>query len=832
MSRFGEELGVGQRTAGGGGDDDDSGGGGGGGGGDGGGDSTSSGGDTGGGGGGDFGEELGVGQRTSGGGGGGDSGSGGSDGGSAPPDPTPDAEQGIEDPSGGDVGIAAPGSDEVQVNLTERAQELEADVVSSLSGVSEEGVRVTRERTDDGLRLEAELNERGRQNRRERQQEIGFSAIDNVGIRGFDGGGGRGDFGEELGAGQRTSGGGGDGSSPPPTDTGGAGSVSSGEQPQGSGGQDTDAAFGPGPGTPGGLGDGDPGAENQFPVADAVRERVTSAQRDKEVVDRFTTGGLLSERGESAGLLPDEVGGVDISETRARETAREISAAGEDVDAGAVLNTQAAFVAPFTAGQGVQPDRRDLDPTTDAGGETFVENAIEGAAQVPFDIPGGVLQAETVAEVGQATVEGGIQEEGTGDVTETGIAVGRDAAVRTATEAQQNPGEFAGAVGAGLLAGGAGAASAGGAGSGLRAALRAEVDPRVGPFGTTLETRAGRGVRDFLDDDRGQADLAGFGRRDTDSGDAQTLDDLLDDEAQPVADTDPELDDARSQRFDQIGFEAKRRAAETRNDADLEDVARDSGTQTVDNRAGGRGVTTRETRTATGETPALGSGGTTGRSFGSDVTDPDLSPRESQLAAQLDTPDADLRTRADPDTDAGTVTDARARRQDAEARFDARGRGLGAGAGGLFGASTAAGGLLGGFGGVDTEPDAGIDIFGDIGSDVFTDTDPGIGSDVETDTTPGFDFGDGDVDLFDPDLSDPSDLIDPDRSDPGEDPGRDRGRDPGTDPERDRDPDVPFDGDQDTDDSTSLFDVLARDDTVDSGILSGSEAAADLFGRR
>jgi len=447
----------------------------------------------------------------------------------------------------------------------------------------------------------------------------------------------------------------------------------------------------------------------------------------------------------------------------------------------------------------------------------------------------------------RAVAEGEVGAQGTDDVTETGIAVGRDSAVRTAAAAQDSPGEFAGAVGAGLLLGGAGAASSGTAASGLRAGLRAEVDPRIGPFGTTIETRAGRGVRDFLSDDRGQADLTGFGRRDidADSGDSATqFDDLLDDDTQPIAGTDPEIDDAGSQQLDQAGFEATRRAAETRNQADLEDVARDPGTQTVDNRAGGRGVTTRESRTASRDRAPLGSGGTTGRSVGSDVTDPDLSPLESQLAADLDTPDSDLRTRADPDTDAGTVTDARARQRDAEARFDARTSGLGAGAGGLFGVGSqdtpatgaTVGGLLGGFGGVGTDPDVGGDIFGDIGTDVFTgvDTDPGIDSDIDTDidTTPGLDLGGGDVDLFDPDPSDPTRTTDTDIVDPGEDPGRDRGRDTGTDPERDRDPEVPFDGDQDTDDSTALFGVLRRDDTVDSGILSGAEAAADLFGRR
>jgi hypothetical protein len=538
------------------------------------------------------------------------------------------------------------------------------------------------------------------------------------------------------------------------------------------------------------------------------------AERDQDVVDRFTTGGLLSERGESAGLLPDEVAGVDISETRARETAGDLSEAGEALDAGAVTNAQALLVAPFTGGAGVQPDSQALDPTTDAGGETVAENALEGAAQVPFDAPGGALQAETAAEAGQAVAEGGIGDEGTGDVTETGIAVGRDAAARTAAQAQQNPGEFAGAVGAGLLLGGAGAASTGTAASGLRAAVRAEVDPRVGTFGTTLETRAGRGVRDFLRDDRGQADLGGLGRRDTgdggDSGGSPTTgtggDDGLDPELQEALDN-----FADSGGTDLPGNPADVRRAENQPETDID--AADPVQQRRDQAR-------REDR---GADTTTGSLGLDERPTRSSVTREDPLPGRAR------------------DRDADTVDDALDRQADARQRFDARGDSLGAGAGGLFGVASqdgrgrgdAIGGLLGTPGGVDatgTTPDldTGGDLFGgtDIGSDTDTgidigsdtDTDIDIDTRIDTDQTPDIDTGDPSLDT---DISDPT-TRDPPTRDP-----RDPGSDPG-DPVR-RDPDVPveFDDEDETDTDAALFGTLADADTVDSGIAS----VRDLLGR-
>jgi hypothetical protein len=196
----------------------------------------------------------------------------------------------------------------------------------------------------------------------------------------------------------------------------------------------------------------------------------------------------------------------------------------------------------------------------------------------------------------------------------------------------------------------------------------------------------------------------------------------------------------------------------------------------------------------------------------------------------------------DADSDSGPVAEAVARRQDAEQRFDRRGDGrrdgdatdvgavlgaLGGGVGaGLLGTpgSDTAPGLLdrprfdvGGRPDVDTTPD--VDVFTDFdfGQDIGSDTD--TGGDLDTDT---------DTDLPDPDLTDP--VRDPPTDTP-RDPPRDTPGDPPTD--RTRDPPRPFDPEDDSSgDEAALFGTASADELIDSGLLSGSDAAADLFGDR
>lgn len=271
-----------------------------------------------------------------------------------------------------------------------------------------------------------------------------------------------------------------------------------------------DPEFGPGPDTPGGRGAIDSGGD--FPIA----ERIGAAEANPDIVDRATTGGFLSERDGSAGVLPSELGGVDISETRAREFARDAAAFGETLDLGAAFSSPAD---PLGSGGQVRSGRPIGAP--DPENENPVENFLEGGARLGTDVAAAPTQAETVAEVAQSS-PGIFGDFGLGEIGETSTAVGRDKTSQAAAAARENPAEFAGGLAAGLVVGGGLAGRSGGS---LRGAVKAELDPRVGPFGTTAETRLFRGARGFLDDDRGQASLLGRQRGDGDSGDGSSVSD-------------------------------------------------------------------------------------------------------------------------------------------------------------------------------------------------------------------------------------------------------------------------------------------------------------------
>jgi hypothetical protein len=242
-----------------------------------------------------------------------------------------------------------------------------------------------------------------------------------------------------------------------------------------------------------------------------VAEEIAAAEQNEELVDRATTGGLLSERGENAGLLPPNATAntprgsltVDISETRLRQGTSEFV---NNLDAGAAFTSAAD---PLTGNRPVGAG----DPAR----ESPIEEGVEGGARLfGAALPAAAGQAETVAETAQSA-PGIVDDFSAGEIGETAVATGRDRAIETATRARNNPAEFAGGVAAGAVLG-AGALSRGRTGT-LRDAVRAEVDPRIGPFGTTAETNAARAVRNFLDDDRGQADPAGaFGRDGGDGG--------------------------------------------------------------------------------------------------------------------------------------------------------------------------------------------------------------------------------------------------------------------------------------------------------------------------
>ena len=279
---------------------------------------------------------------------------------------------------------------------------------------------------------------------------------------------------------------------------------------------ETGPQFGPGPGTDGGLGDEDPGGDGDE-IIDGTRRFVDRAEDNDEIVERATTGGLLSERGESAGLFPAEsrasVPGrddlvVDTSETRLRETAEDSLAFGQSIDASDAFSSPADPLAYGGIAGPAAADPGPVDATGDPapGSENPAEEFVEGAASLPFDLPGAALETETAAEAGQSLVDDDLVADfGAGEVAETATAQTRDRAEQTAGAIKENPAGFAGAVAAGAFVG-AGGLSRGSTGT-LGQAVRAELDPRIGPFGRTFETRVARGARDFLADDRGQAEL-------------------------------------------------------------------------------------------------------------------------------------------------------------------------------------------------------------------------------------------------------------------------------------------------------------------------------------
>jgi hypothetical protein len=173
-------------------------------------------------------------------------------------------------------------------------------------------------------------------------------------------------------------------------------------------------------------------------VRDAASDRIdrlTDTEPDRDITDRLTTGGFLSEQSDTnEGLLPGEVAGFDVSEQRFRDEAQRTRRA---------RNRRFEESEELTIGGSDLPDR-----------------VVTGAAQAASDIanPAGLLtSAETAVEVG-TSAPSTILDEGGRDVATTAGAVGLTAGAATVDSAQENPAGFAGGAVFNVV-GGAGAGS-------------------------------------------------------------------------------------------------------------------------------------------------------------------------------------------------------------------------------------------------------------------------------------------------------------------------------------------------------------------------------------
>jgi gas vesicle protein len=164
-------------------------------------------------------------------------------------------------------------------------------------------------------------------------------------------------------------------------------------------------------------------------AAGSTDEYVGSAEVNTDVSDDLTRGGFLSEnRNDNSGLLPGEVGGVNLSEQGLRSTAGDINDVKKSFD--------------------------ENEPVTFMGSDA-PERVLQGAAGAGVDFlnfPQHALMLETGAEVAQ-NAPGEIQEHGFGEVAETATGVGAAVGGAMAREAESNPLEFASGTAFGFVTG-------------------------------------------------------------------------------------------------------------------------------------------------------------------------------------------------------------------------------------------------------------------------------------------------------------------------------------------------------------------------------------------
>ena len=580
---------------------------------------------------------------------------GGDDGGRDAGDQS-DAPSATPDPGAGEQGLEAGGAAD---RIVDAAAELEQDVVERYPSLDGSDVRVERE----GNQLTAELTESGRAAFREEATD-GRDPSNPADAPSASGAMPSGDAGASItipGSDDPAAGTGSSGPGPQGSNgsTGGADSRDGGRPTEGGDVRLDEAAQEQRGGRPGEIintdpTDPDPGpAGGDIRLGEAADEQAgqrQSVNRD-DTITRFEQQGgdlRLDEAAGGGGRINrdptdpsnEDFGDIPVRTPDGDRLETDLEDAEQDFNE-AFLETASATAFPARTARAL---------TTGGVPSTSLTAArTDGAVgQVPESLgrainPAGIaLDAKEIAEFGLTQPQRLLAPAGTGgEQTDFGQDAERrvgEIASSTQRRASDDPAEFGTGAATGLLAG-AGLGRA--AGSVTRRASGGRIDLGSDATGRVIN-RASESFRRFRQDNRGQADPV-LGR--VGGGDREPEVELADETSLAT------VDDARSQQLDQIAFGAERRAAETRRESDLEDVANDYGDRGVSTRDS-RGVSGQEgVRTASDGVDTSRSGPTRGQreAFRGARSPEDLglSPRERQLAAQADRPAADLRDATD-----------------------------------------------------------------------------------------------------------------------------------------------------------------------------------------
>jgi len=204
-------------------------------------------------------------------------------------------------------------------------------------------------------------------------------------------------------------------------------------------------------------------------------DRVLNADADPEIARDLTdSGGLFAENGDSGAIVTDLTG---VSEADLRDPS-------DNVLPGVLPTRQQVRRGGADDALAIPADPEQRGSTA---GEGVPERAIEGAATAGLSILNvrqRAADAEQIIE-GLQALPSETRQEGAGDVGETIVALGRREGVEAARRAESEPVRF----GSGLALDVAGGAVATGRVPDARD-VRAEIDPRIGLFGETIESRA------------------------------------------------------------------------------------------------------------------------------------------------------------------------------------------------------------------------------------------------------------------------------------------------------------------------------------------------------